>query len=991
MEHQYDSSSTLIPNPDAPLDNIIRLFISSTFSDFQVERTVLQRRVFPRLRALCREGGVRFQPIDMRWGVSEEASLAQQTVQICLEEIRRCQRVSPDLNFVLFLGDRYGSRRLPETIPADDYAALVSAMDVRERALFEEWYRLDRNASEPTFVLLPRPAKDNRWRERVEEPLLRALDAAAQTTLDEQTALPYTASVTHLEIVHGLLRLPETRSVICAFRRFSPTPEPGAAGVYGESDTESRQRLNILTATVKQRLGEQAREYRIPWRRRWFGRVSDPVFDNDALERELYEMFEGPVLAAIAQRQDARTAQNPLTVANARFADERAAHFTGRAEQLRTLSAYLADGALDVPRPPFVVTGPAGSGKSTLLAQAVKEATATHPDVALMVRYIGITPETTDLRQLLAGVRNEIFDTYGVGEEGRSSLPTDDTGLIATFPAILRYATAERPLLLVIDALDQLGTEPVSLDWLPSVLPAHVRILVSILPERGELAQLVARLPQGQIVRLDSMDLREGKELLDRWLTDAGRDLQTEQRRAVMEAFAPDGNPLHLRLLFEEARQWRSFTPTSPQPATIPSVLTRLFDTLALRHGPLLVGRALGFIGAGREGVAEEEALDLLSAEDAVRSEQRQRAPNSPPIDPALPLPDTLWARFYVEVAPYLAVRQGSGAQVITFYHQALRAAAVARYLAPHDERERHLALANYFAAQPLLAGTQPNRRKLAELAYQQAQAGQVDALRETVTDARFLEQRIAVSGTQTSLDDLAYLPRDEASRSLDAALRLSAHVLDRDPAQLVSQVTGRMGSGTALHATEPHGPHLRLTTKSLTASGGPLQRILMGHSAGVASCAWSPDGRTLATASHDGTVRLWEASSGRELRTLTGHTSMVSACAWSPDGRTLAATSSDGSIHLWEATSGRELCTFSSPTYSMNAHAWSPDGRTLAIGSDDQAVRLWDVATGQERARCDVDAPVNCCDWHSQKPLVAAGDASGAWHLMSCQSDAYA
>jgi myo-inositol catabolism protein IolC len=87
-----------------------RVFVSSTFQDFRAERDALQAKVWPRLRELCFRHGARFQAIDLRWGVSQEASQAQQIMQICLNEIRRCQEVTPRPNFVVLLGDRYGWR-----------------------------------------------------------------------------------------------------------------------------------------------------------------------------------------------------------------------------------------------------------------------------------------------------------------------------------------------------------------------------------------------------------------------------------------------------------------------------------------------------------------------------------------------------------------------------------------------------------------------------------------------------------------------------------------------------------------------------------------------------------------------------------------------------------------------------------------------------------------------------------------------------------------
>jgi hypothetical protein len=68
----------------ASTEKTFRVFISSTFSDLKAERDALQSRVFPRLQELCQRHGARFQAIDLRWGISQEASRDQQTMNICL-------------------------------------------------------------------------------------------------------------------------------------------------------------------------------------------------------------------------------------------------------------------------------------------------------------------------------------------------------------------------------------------------------------------------------------------------------------------------------------------------------------------------------------------------------------------------------------------------------------------------------------------------------------------------------------------------------------------------------------------------------------------------------------------------------------------------------------------------------------------------------------------------------------------------------------------
>src|SRR5215218_8304218 len=123
---------------------VFRVFVSSTFSDFDHERRALHERVFPELKRLCEGLGAQFQAIDLRWGVTTEASADQRAVAICLDEVDRCCQMTRRPNFLLLLGDRYGWRPPPAIVPAADFEEFRKRMAADAAGLVDLWYVKDR-------------------------------------------------------------------------------------------------------------------------------------------------------------------------------------------------------------------------------------------------------------------------------------------------------------------------------------------------------------------------------------------------------------------------------------------------------------------------------------------------------------------------------------------------------------------------------------------------------------------------------------------------------------------------------------------------------------------------------------------------------------------------------------------------------------------------------------------------------------------------------
>lgn len=138
-------------------------------------------------------------------------------------------------------------------------------------------------------------------------------------------------------------------------------------------------------------------------------------------------------------------------------------------------------------------------------------------------------------------------------------------------------------------------------------------------------------------------------------------------------------------------------------------------------------------------------------------------------------------------------------------------------------------------------------------------------------------------------------------------------------------------------------------TIRLWDAASGRETMLLKGHQAQVCGVAFSPDGKRLASASRDCTVKLWELDGGRELRTLKGHRHWVLSVAFSPDGRHLASASGDKTVALWDTASGSRLQTLEGHTGGVVSVAFCPKGTRLASSGHDYIVKVWDAAGGRE------------------------------------------
>ncbi|MEW6348660.1 MAG: tetratricopeptide repeat protein [Thermodesulfobacteriota bacterium] len=486
-------------------------------------------------------------------------------------------------------------------------------------------------------------------------------------------------SVTELEILHAALNDP-----VSAVRSFFFFRDSGymvripleERKNYASQSKEAKAKLDALKDRIRQS-GLPVKE-----------NYTDPTALGNMVLEDLWTAIDADFPAhSIPDALDREAAEHEA------YAASRARVYIGRAEYFQRLDDHVNGNG-----PPLVITGESGAGKSALLANWANRYVRAHPDAFVVLHFIGGTPQSSDYLGLVHRILGEIKRRYGL----RRDIPSKPGELCKALPEWLAVAGSKGTMVLILDALNQLENRDncLELEWLPNVMPPHVRLLVSSLSGPTLTALKVRKWPELEVTPLQP---EERRDLVAGYLGRYGKKLSTVQMDRVSHAHQCS-NPLYLRALLDELRQFGSYEKIDEKiddclaaetiPALYEKVLERLEGDFDKERGGL-VKDSLSLLWAARRGLYESELLGCLGYEN-------------------IPLPIEIWSPFGAAIQEWLVSKAG----LLGFVHDYLRHAVQTRYLANTDaQKGAHLTLARYFGRR------KTDTRRIEELPWQLTRA----------------------------------------------------------------------------------------------------------------------------------------------------------------------------------------------------------------------------------------------------------------------------
>jgi telomerase protein component 1 len=991
----------------------VRVFISSTFLDMHGERDVLTRLVFPELKQLCQKRRINLIEVDLRWGITEEQSQHAQSIQLCLSEVQR------STFFVGMLGERYGWAPTKYDIPKEHEAQFKWLKD----------FPAGRSITELEFEVAG---------------LTEAMGGAPLSSAKPKASFFYLRD-----------------------KSFVPTiPEEHRKCFEADSSSAKEKMLNLKKRLVASGLPLR-KKYPASWRGLEDGKplAGNLVEFADLVFADLASAIEQhfPVDAAeedecideamqlLALEETARSA-DPNTDVYMRayhqvmhqrsvqqsLVDDVTKQFYGRQEQLEVLHKYanppvaLSNWTPTQRSHMLVLHGTSGDGKTALMATFAKQLAIKDPHLFVLSHFCGAGHNSNDLLTMLTRLSWEIKTAFKIKD---IAIPTDIKELQATFAELLKAASFQGRLIVLLDAVDELintnATRAHALEWIPLELPCKFIISTTTtlaveektaansgFQYRTSLSAPVDNTTHNQVldtirnrkianlveVRMSPLSVEERTKFIRDTLLEYHKRLDERPMNNQMRILLRKtdcGKPIYVKVACEELRVFGVYEQVAEKIASMGPTTAKLFESVLQRleadHTTPVVESLFIALLASRDGLNEAELAAATSSDMTSKSWQHLIRAITP---------------FLRTTTPYWAI-----------FHEQLTVAATKRYLRKGSRAlpQTHAKIAKYLydQADPARVGLEVWRdateRVVAELPYHLLGAGHFEDLDRVLTDLCFVESKAKfaltfdlVNDYQAALNPAGALEGSKKHAKLRRNLRQylafvkqNAFVLHADHKLTYQQAANEPDKTLPArkafemwHTSAPAcGEWIEWMNKPQAHAACKMTYNALGEA--MLATAVSPDGAVLAMAGKECVIKLFNARTGAELGVIPpsahGHTQWIVSLAFSPDSRFMVSGSWDNTAKVWDVATRTLLYTLSGHRRRVNSANFSPqNGRYVVTASWDNCARIYDlmsegklVKTIREHSR-----PLNCAVFSPDERNILTASWDGTMKLIEANAD---
>ena len=666
------------------MNKIFRLFISSTFNDFRKEREILQTKIFPTIKEYALSQDYTFQPIDLRWGVSDEAQLDQKTLELCLNEVRACKTTLYP-NFLVMLGDRYGWVPLPYTIEESELTSLLTLMDKKEKEDIQEWYYLDQNQIPASYILKERTdvyKEYDRW-VQVENNLRIILQKAVNnSSISSQQKEKYFQSATEAEVQEGILQFKS----VTKFQKNVLNEKNDTEHIFGffrDIDKSTREENKFIeddyerAQTFKKEVKKELQAENILT-------TQTSQVDRATLNETYLIEFEKRIVQFLKSQIDIQKAReikddlSPLKVelqAQQHFAINQRKNFLSQEELRTTISDYIKNDNQEA----FVLYGESGKGKSSLISKAIQECEDSG-DSKVIYRFIGATPHSGTTKEVLLSIFSEMgFDLRSQREEQGDTLNSNIIASLMAQESFEEFSDRvydaffilKEKITIFIDGVDQFSNKDFFL-WLPKKLPKNVKIILSALEDTNypKDSENFKNLKKRTSNLHQLPDFHQAEKLLDILLAQSSRKIDTFQKKYFLKQYSKVLSPLYIVLAVEKMKHWKSGDKVQYLGGTQRGLVSEFIGNLSklYHHEKKFVDRVLGFIYSSKDGLSESELLQLLSVDKNFVAAMAPLENSHKNFNNELPL--VHWSRLNTQLKPFLNTQMLDGEELIRFTYR---------------------------------------------------------------------------------------------------------------------------------------------------------------------------------------------------------------------------------------------------------------------------------------------------------------------------------